>query len=433
MPFQSDTLAIVMAGGVGARLSPLTSDRAKPAVPFGGQYRIIDFTLSNCLHSGLRQVLVLTQYKSHSMQIHLRDGWSAFNPEMGEYITAVPPQMRTGDSWYAGTADALYQNLYLIERSGAKNVIVLSGDHVYRMDYSEMIRQHDESLADLTIACMEVGIGEANSFGIMSVDEDHLIHEFEEKPSSPTSIPGHPDRALASMGVYVFTIDVLCDQLRADHQIADSTHDFGNDVIPRLIEDHRVYGHRFRDACNHAGNPYWRDVGTIDAYYRTNMDLLKRRPLLDLNCPDWPIRKYDSPAPPARIVRDESGDLGVLSDSIISNGVTIEGGHVEHSILSPNVRISSGANIAYSILFDNVHVGEGAVLRNCIIDKDVFVPAGETVGVDPSLDSSRFTVSPSGIIVVPKGYRFPPETPASVGRLEHRSAMNRDAATVTPR
>ena len=277
------TLAIVLAGGAGSRLHPLTTDRAKPAVPFGGKYRIIDFTLTNCLHSGLRRILVLTQYKSHSLQKHLRDGWSIFNPELGEYITTVPPQMRTGESWYGGTADALYQNLYLVERSGAKWVIILAGDHIYRMDYAPMVKFHSESGADLTVACMEVGINEARGFGIMGLDSGSRVVNFVEKPQNPPALPDNPDLALASMGIYVFSADKLIAMLKSDHEQAQSSHDFGKDIIPRMIDSHRVYGYRFGGELGRVSpDRYWRDVGTIDSYYAANMDLLKPVPPLNL-------------------------------------------------------------------------------------------------------------------------------------------------------
>ena len=401
----SNSLAIVMAGGVGSRLFPLTSDRAKPAVPFGGPYRIIDFTLSNCLHSGLRKILILTQYKSHSMQEHLRDGWSIFNSELGEYITAVPPQMRTGDSWYDGTADAIYQNRYLIQGSNAKNVVVLSGDHIYRMDYSKMIQQHEESDADLTVACMEVDRREASNFGVVCVDQSNRICDFNEKPRQPATLPSNPDTSLVSMGVYVFSARMLCEELLTDHVIPGSTHDFGKDVIPRLIQSRRVYGHRFSDSCCSSSEPYWRDVGTIDSYYQANMDLLQFQPPFDLNCDHWRIRKYDTPAPPARIVCDQTGDGGV-SNSILSNGVVVQGGEVRRSVLSPGVMIGEGASVRDSILFHNVEVGVDAVIRNCIIDKNVTIPDGETIGVNPTLDANRFQITSSGIAVVPKGYVF---------------------------
>jgi glucose-1-phosphate adenylyltransferase len=267
------TLTFILAGGIGSRLHPLTAERAKPAVPFGGKYRIIDFTLANCLHSGLRRVLVLTQYKSHSLQKHLRDGWSIFNPELGEYITPVPAQMRTGNSWYQGTADAIYQNLYLMERSGAEWVLILSGDHIYRMDYAAMLRFHREQGADVTVACMEVGVSEASAFGITTVDNNLRITSFEEKPSQPRTVPGDPRHALASMGVYLFSIDLLTRALQEDHDIKDSNRDFGNDVLPRLIDAHRVYAYRFGGMEGRVTpDKYWRDVGTVDAYYQSNMD-----------------------------------------------------------------------------------------------------------------------------------------------------------------
>lgn len=399
-----ETLAIVLAGGVGSRLAPLTRDRAKPAVPFGGQYRIIDFTLTNCLHSGLRRVYVLTQYKSQSMHQHLRDGWSIFNSQMGEFITEVPPQQRTGDSWYCGTADAIYQNIELIRRSGAKNVIVLSGDHVYRMDYANIIRQHEESNADLTVACMAVDLNDAQSLGVMSVGDDDRVYAFHEKPDDPQSLPDTPNQALASMGIYVFSADVLCRELEADHNDSGSSHDFGNDLLPRLIHSHRVYGYRFGEKGSK--HRYWRDVGTIDAYYQANMDLLQHFPPLDLNCAQWPIRTYDSPAPPARVRNDSYGVKGEVCNSILSNGVTVSGGVADHSILSSGVHIGSGAIVESSVLFDGVQVGEGVVLQNCIVDKNGVIPAGECIGLNAAVDAERFTVSEGGVVVIPKGFRF---------------------------
>src|SRR5262245_3706063 len=272
----SETLTLLLAGGVGSRLHPLTADRAKPAVPFGGRYRIIDFTLTNCLHSGLRRVLVLTQYKSHSLQKHLRDGWSIFNPECGEFITPVPPQMRTGNTWYIGTGDAIYQNLYLVERSGARYVLILSGDHIYRMDYAALLDFHQEIGAELTISCMKVPIHEAQAFGVMSIDEQSRINPFTEKPANPEAMPGEPDMALASMGIYVFDQELLCEMLRADHEREDSIHDFGRDIIPSMIGTHRVHAYEFGGPRGRVSQDrYWRDVGTIDAYYEANMDLLK--------------------------------------------------------------------------------------------------------------------------------------------------------------
>jgi glucose-1-phosphate adenylyltransferase len=401
------TLALILAGGAGARLSPLTLDRAKPAVPFGGKYRIIDFTLTNCLHSGIHKMLVLTQYKSHSLQKHLRDGWSILNPEMGEYITTVPPQMRTNEEWYAGTADSIYQNFYLIKRNEAEQFLILSGDHVYRMDYAALIAQHKNLKSDVTIACMPVDISESGEFGIMSINDDSRIIEFEEKPSNPKPMNGTDDKVLASMGVYIFSRECLLESVELDHKDKQSTHDFGKDILPRLIKTHKVDAYQFGGEQGRVSpDRYWKDVGTIDAYYAANMDLLEPVPSIDLYQRDWPIRTYQAQTPPARTVPGGSGTEGIFINSILAGGVIIAGGSVQHSILFPHVYVGDESFIEDSLLFSRVTIGRDVRLRKCIIDKHVNVPDGESIGFNDALDRERFTVSASGVVVVPKGYVF---------------------------
>jgi glucose-1-phosphate adenylyltransferase len=403
---QEATVSIILAGGIGSRLHPLTAERAKPAVPFGGRYRIIDFTLSNCLHSGLRRILVLTQYKSQSLQKHLRDGWSIYNGELGDYITPVPPQMRTGESWYRGTADAIYQNLYMLERSGAEYVLILSGDHVYRMDYAAMLQHHHDSGAELTVACLTVDLEQARSFGVITADEEDRIVSFHEKPEHPRSMPGDPGHALASMGVYVFSMRLLAEILHEDHA-GDSTHDFGADILPAMVGRRRAIAYRFGGTSGRVtADRYWRDVGTIDAYYEANMDLLRPVPAMDLYQGDWPIRTYEGQHPPARSVPGRSGREAEIVNCMLASGTLIIGGTVRHAVLFPNVRIEEGAVVENSLIFQGVTVGEGAELQRCIIDKHVVVPAGERIGFEPARDAERFTVSDRGIIVIGKGYRF---------------------------
>ena len=401
------TLTIILAGGTGTRLHPLTAERAKPAVPFGGKYRIIDFSLANCLHSGMRRVLVLTQYKSHSLQKHLRDGWSIFNPELGEYITAVPPQMRRGEKWYRGTADAIYQNLYMLERSGAEHVLILSADHIYRMDYAAMLDAHLQHHADVTVAAMQVPVDEARAFGVMTVDDEGAIQAFEEKPEKPAPVPGDDSQALASMGIYIFSMSVLKEALERDSENEQSNHDFGKDILPALLGKKRVYAYRFGGTTGRvSADNYWRDVGTLDAYYRANMDLLEPVPPLDLYQEDWEIRSYQMQTPPARTVPGKFGTEGIAINSIVAGGVVIAGGSVQHSILFPKVSVGNESFIEDAILLPGVHIGDNCRIRNCIIDKDVKVPDGESVGYDKNKDRERFTISDGGVVVVPKGYRF---------------------------
>lgn len=408
MELVEKTLTIILAGGTGSRLHPLTADRAKPAVPFGGIYRIIDFTLSNCLHSGLRQILVLTQYKSHSLQKHLRDGWSIFNPEISEYITTVPAQMRIGEGWYAGTADAINQNRYLLERSRAEYVLVLAGDHIYRMDYAQLLEEHVHRKLDVTVACVPVPLSEARSFGVVEIDDDLWIRKFVEKSENPPPMPDDPTQALASMGIYVFNLSFLLEILAQDHSATTPRHDFGRHILPDIVGTRTVGAYRFGVVEEGRVTPdgYWRDVGTLDAYYEANMDLLKPIPPINLYQKDWAIRTYHGQYPPARNVPSSLGELGSVTNALLAGGDVVIGAQISHSIVSPDVWVDSGAVVEDSILFERVRVGSDARLRRCIIDKDVQIPPKETIGWDLERDRRRFTLSEGGVVVVPKGYRF---------------------------
>ena len=403
----STTLAIVLADGIGTQLHPLTAERVKPATPFGGKYRIIDFVLTNCLHSGVRRVLILTQYKSHSLQKHVRDGWSIFNPELGEYITLVPPQMRTGERWYAGTADAIYQNLYLLERSGAKYIMILPGDHIYRMDYAPMMAFHQQRGAELTVACMDVRLDKAGQYGILTLDSQHRITGYNETPQPAEAVTGSDAQTRVSMGIYIFSTERLIQVLEQDARNPDSSHDFSNDIIPHLIDRGRVYGYLFGTRSGRVTpDRYWRDVSTLDAYYQANMDLLDQVPPMNLYQHDWPIRTYAGQHPPARTVPGQSGAEGIAINTIISSGAVISGASAQRSILFNNVFVDDEALVHESILFEGVHIGKGAQINRCIIDKNVIVPDGATIGIDGQQDKARFQVSEGGVVVVPKGYRF---------------------------
>ena len=395
-----DILVILLAGGAGERLYPLTKERAKPAVYFGGPYRIIDFTLSNCINSGLRRIFIATQYKSLSLNRHIRMGWSVVSEELGEFIEILPPQKRTGERWYLGTADAVFQNLYSITAEAPSHVIVLSGDHVYKMDYSKMLRFHLDHCADATLATLEVPRSEGPRFGIVTVDEDDRVIEFEEKPARPASMPGVPEVALASMGIYIFRTDVLIRALEDDAECADSDHDFGKNIIPSLIHTAPVFSYRFYDENKKAAK-YWRDIGTLDAYFEASMDLCQVNPEFNLYDPEWPLRTYQPQAPPAKFVFAEAGRrCGQALDSVISNGCIISGSRVCGSILCPNVRVHSFCEIDQSVLMPGVRVGRHARLRRVIVDRDVLIPRGALIGFDSEEDRRRHTVTEGGVVVV---------------------------------
>jgi glucose-1-phosphate adenylyltransferase len=399
-----DTLAIVMAGGQGERLYPLTRDRGKPAVPFGGMYRVIDFTLSNCLNSGLRKIYVLTQYKSGSLERHVRIGWGPlFNDELDEWIQCVPPQLRIGQRWYQGTADAVYQNVYLLEQDRPRYVVVLSGDHVYKMDYAKLIEKHEERRALATVAAVEVPVGEASSFGVLAVDADARITAFEEKPARPSCVPGRPDVALANMGVYVFDTDTLVRALAADAR-QETRHDFGHDILPGLVATGELYAFPFVDE-NKKSARYWRDIGTLDSYYEASMDLIAVEPVFNLYDKNWPIRTMAQHLPPAKTVfaqEEPGGRLGIVLDSLVSGGVIVSGGRVERSILGPEVRVNSYAKVADCVLMDGVDVGRHARLTKAIVDKGVRVPPNFVVGENAEDDKKRFQVTPGGVVVIPR-------------------------------
>ena len=401
-----DVLAVILAGGKGSRLEPLTRDRAKPAVPFGGAYRIIDFTLSNCLNSGVRKMLVLTQYKAISLDRHINLGWQRYMcRELGEFIDVVPPQQRIDEHWYQGTADAVYQNIYTIEKERPKYVVILAGDHIYKMDYMNLVKQHIENEADLTIGALRVTLDQAHQFGVMQIDTDGRVIGFEEKPVDPKPIPGDAEHALASMGIYVFTARFLFEQLCMDATRPDSKHDFGHNVIPAIIDSHRIFAYPFMDE-NRKREAYWRDVGTLDAYYEANMDLISVDPQLNMYDGHWPLRTYQPNFPPPKFVFAEKGITarrGLAMDSIVCQGSIISGGQVERSIVGPDVRVNSYALVEDSILFDSVDVGRHTKIRRAIIDKEVKIPAGFEVGYDHAEDLKRgFTITESGVTIIAK-------------------------------
>ncbi|RPJ11537.1 MAG: glucose-1-phosphate adenylyltransferase [Deltaproteobacteria bacterium] len=397
-------LAMVLAGGRGERLYPLTRDRAKPAVPFGAIYRIIDFTLSNCLNSDIRRIYVLTQYKSTSLHRHIQFGWNILSTPLGEFVEVIPAQQRLDEHWYQGTADALFQNIYTLQEERPDLVLLLSGDHIYKMDYREMIAHHMEKEADLTVAAIRMDRRLSESFGVMEVDGDGQITGFQEKPEEPKTIPGDPEGILASMGVYIFSTETLVRRLVEDAR-SESNHDFGKDILPSMIGKDRLFAFDFRRA-DRGGTGYWRDVGTIEAYYEASMDLISVTPQLNLYDPAWPIFTYQLPHPPAKTVWIEKGRVGTALNSIISHGCIISGGHVKTSLLSPNVRVHSFAEIEDSILLEGVDIGRHSKIRRTIIDKDVRIPEEMKIGYDLDEDAKRFTVTESGIVVVPKWIRL---------------------------
>jgi glucose-1-phosphate adenylyltransferase len=395
-----DILVILLAGGAGERLFPLTKDRAKPAVYFGGPYRIVDFTLSNCINSGLRRIFIATQYKSLSLHRHIRLGWNVVSEELGEFIEILAPQKRVSEHWYLGTADAVYQNLYSITRESPRHVIVLSGDHVYKMDYAKMLRFHIERKADATLATIEVPVADGRRFGIVGIDEEDRVVSFAEKPDQPPGVPGSPDVALASMGIYIFKADVLVRALEEDAAVADSQHDFGKNIIPSLIERAPIYSYRFYDENKKAAK-YWRDIGTLDAYFDASMDLCQVSPEFNLYDPEWPLRTYQPQSPPAKFVFAEEGQrCGQAIDSIISGGCIISGSRVSGSILCPNVRVHSFCTIEQTILMPGVRVGRHARLRRAIVDRDVLIPRGALIGYNPDEDRRRHTVTDAGVVIV---------------------------------
>jgi glucose-1-phosphate adenylyltransferase len=402
-----DVLTLILAGGKGTRLEPLTRDRAKPAVPFGGLYRIVDFTLSNCINSNLRRILVLTQYKARSLDRHITAGWGFLSRELGEFIEVLPPQQRIDEHWYKSTADAIYQNIYSIEKEEPRYVLVLAGDHIYKMDYGDMIRAHIDTQADLTIGCIPVPLREGHHFGVMHVGAEDRVVRFHEKPREPVPMPDDPHHCLASMGIYVFTARPMYELLCQDATHADSDHDFGKNIIPGMIESQKVHAYRFQDK-NRKAVPYWRDVGTLDAYYQANMDLVEIDPWLNLYDRDWPIRTNQPQLPPPKFVFCDDGPReharrGEAHDSMVCAGCIISGGHVRRSILSPGVRVNSYAIVDSSILFGSVDVGRHCRIRRAIIDKEVRIPQNTTIGYDLEHDRKRgFQVTEQGVVVIAK-------------------------------
>ena len=410
-----NTYAMVLAGGRGSRLHQLTDWRAKPAVPFGGKFRIIDFVLSNCVNSGIRRIGVATQYKSHSLIQHIQRGWSFLNGQFGEFIDLLPAQQRVDEShWYQGTADAVFQNLDILRYANPDFVLILGGDHVYKMDYGKLLAFHVENKADMTVACLEVPVAEATVFGVMTVDANSRVVEFAEKPSSPATVVGKPGMSLVSMGIYVFNAKFLFEQLIRDADDKHSSHDFGKDLIPHMIKKYHVYAQSFEHSCVGMGDdkvPYWRDVGTIDSYWEANMELTKVIPDLNMYDQEWPIWTHQEQLPPAKFVFDEEGRRGMAVDSLVSGGCIVSGSVVRRSLLFSDVRINGYCDIEDSVLLPNVDVHRDVTLKRVIVDKNCMIPNGLVVGVNPEEDRKRFHVTPNGVTLI---------TPEMLGQKAHQ-------------
>ena len=399
-----DTLGVLLAGGAGERLYPLTRDRAKPAVTFGGIYRIIDITLSNCINSDLRKVYILTQYKALSLNRHIREGWNIVARDLGEFVEILPPMKRVSENWYLGTADAVYQNIYSIGSEQPRYVLILSGDHIYKMNYERMLQQHRDSGADVTLATILIEPEETHRFGVVEVARDSRVTGFQEKPKqTDLRSPHNPRMVDGSMGVYLFNTDVLIPVLLKDAEDPDSSHDFGHDILPRMVDEYKIYSFNFIDE-NRKEAQYWRDVGTLDAYYEANMDLVSVAPVFNLYDEQWPIRTFQRQYPPAKFVFSDPNRMGTSLDSMVSQGCIISGGTVRNSILSPDVRVNSYSDVEASIVFSHVNIGRHCRVRRAIIDRDVHIPEGSIIGYDSEADRQRYFVTDTGITVVTRDY-----------------------------
>ena len=393
------TMGVIMAGGRGERLQDLTTNRAKPATPFGGKYRIIDFSLSNCVNSGIRQILVLTQYKAHSLIQHVQRGWGYMRGELGEFVDIVPAQQQRGEWWYRGTADAVYQNLEIINEFGPEHVLVLAGDHVYKMDYGPMIAYHVENNATITVGVVQVPVRQASSYGVMTIDENQRIIRFDEKPANPEPMPGRDDVALASMGIYVFDRSFLVERLIEDAANADSNHDFGKNIIPDSIEQHRIFAYPFEDVETSA-QAYWRDVGTVDAFYDANLELVHVHPELNLYDEDWPIWTYQEQVPSAKFVLDDEGRRGMAVNSMVAGGCIVSGATVRESLLFVNVTLAEQSEVFRSVVLPGVTIGRRCQIRRAVIDEGCVIPDGMEIGIDPDHDRERFYVTENGVALV---------------------------------
>jgi glucose-1-phosphate adenylyltransferase len=393
------TMAMIMAGGRGSRLQDLTEVRAKPATPFGGKFRIIDFPLSNCVNSGIRQIFVMTQYKAQSLIQHIHRGWGYLRGEFGEFVQIVPAQQQMGDHWYLGTADCIYQNLNLIEEHAPDHVLILAGDHIYKMDYGPMIAFHTEHKADITVGVIQVPLHEATGFGVMTIDEKNRVVEFNEKPVNPQPVPGNPDAAMASMGIYVFNREFLIKTLRKDAVNEDSDHDFGHNIIPESIDNCRVYAYPFHNVKTRAQS-YWRDVGTVDAYFRANLELIYVHPELNLYDDEWPIWTYPEQLPPAKFVLDDSGRVGMATNSMVSGGCIVSGAYVRQSLLFSSVSVDEGSEVIQAVVLPQAKIGRHCRITRAIIDKRCVIPDGTVIGEDHAEDAKRFKVTQEGVVLV---------------------------------